>query len=228
MKTKKGSLIAGITICALTVLLTVVYVALSSASVSAESTPPCDIEKSYAKEAIEAVTASGLMSAQKINDSYYFFPTMSVSRSEIAKVLCVYLELDVKKYVTTEIGFADEAEIDKEILPYIRAAVSGGYIKLNSDYTFRANDYISREEAADIFGALCTIAVSAGKHERFSDFESISPHFEANAKKLIDLEIMIGYPDDTFRPKNILTREELALILYRMTQNENFRYQIKG
>jgi hypothetical protein len=33
---------------------------------------------------------------------------------------------------------------------------------------------------------------------------------------------MIGYPDGTFLPKNELTREELALILYRLTQNEHF------
>ena len=57
----------------------------------------------------------------------------------------------------------------------------------------------------------------------FSDFNTISTYFEANAKKLVDLEIMIGYPDDTFRPKQGLTREELALILYRFTQNENLK-----
>ena len=33
---------------------------------------------------------------------------------------------------------------------------------------------------------------------------------------------MIGYTDGTFRPKQVLTREELALILYRLLSAENF------
>ncbi len=223
MKTKKGSLIAGFAICALAILLTVVYVVLTDTTVSAEMPPPCDIENSYAKEAITAATKNGLMSVQKINDKYYFFPTGSVSRCDMAKTLCAYLRLDIKKHTDTPFGFADEDDIEKDDLPYIRAALAGGYIKLYSDYTFRANEPISREETADIFGALCKIAIAAGKSDQFSDFGSISRHFESNAKKLIDLDIMIGYPDGTFRPKRALSREELALILYRIIQNENFK-----
>ena len=34
--------------------------------------------------------------------------------------------------------------------------------------------------------------------------------------------VVEGYPDGTFRPKNVLTREEFALLLYRLTQNEYF------
>ena len=53
MKTKKVSLIAGISVCSLVVLLTVVYAVLTDAFVSAEKyAPPCDIEESYAKDAI--------------------------------------------------------------------------------------------------------------------------------------------------------------------------------
>jgi hypothetical protein len=32
---------------------------------------------------------------------------------------------------------------------------------------------------------------------------------------------MIGYPDDTFRPKAHLTREELALILHRLLKYDS-------
>ena len=96
-------------------------------------------------------------------------------------------------------------------------------MKLQSGYVFHPDDFITREETADIFGALCTAAISAGKSESFSDFDTISTYFEPNAKKLVDFEIMIGYTDGTFRPKQILTREELALILYRLSTAENFR-----
>ena len=95
-------------------------------------------------------------------------------------------------------------------------------MKLFSDYTFRAEESITREETADIIGALFSGAISAGKSNNFSDFNEISAHFYENAKKTVDHGIMIGYPDGTFLPKNELTREELALILYRLTQNEHF------
>ena len=150
----------------------------------------------------------------------YFYPEKEVTRGEIAEVLINYLEIDIKAHENTALGFADEAKIEKEDLAYIRAALSGGYMKLYSDRTFRADAPVPREEAADIFSSVCKTAVSAGKSERFSDFKEVSPHFEASAKKLVDLEIMVGYPDDTFRPKSHLTRAELALILHRLLKHD--------
>ncbi|MBQ8496575.1 MAG: S-layer homology domain-containing protein [Clostridia bacterium] len=217
MKTKKSSLIAGISVLTLMIVLAVVYAVITSSSVSAEKNdPPCDIDDSYAREAILTVTEKGLMTTKTEDGKIYFHPEQEVTRGEIAKVLANYLEIDTKAYENTALGFADEAQIAKEYLAYIRAALSTGYIKLNSDYTFRADAAISREETADIFSSVCTLAVSAGKSEKFSDFKEVSPHFERSARKIIDLEIMIGYPDDTFRPKTNLTREQLALILHRL------------
>ncbi len=217
MKTKKGSLIAGISVLAFIIALAVIYAVITSTSVSAEKNdPPCDIDDSYAKEAILTVTEKGLMTARQEDGKTYFDPQKEVTRSEIAKILTQYLALDTKDFENTALGFADEAEIAKEDLPYIRAALAKGYIKLNSDYTFRPDAPISREETADIFSSVCTLAISAGKSEKFSDFKEVSPHFEKSARKLVDLEIMIGYPDDTFRPKTNLTREQLALILHRL------------
>lgn len=220
---KKISLTAGIALCTLTVILTIVYAATSGVFVSAEKTPPCDISASYARIEIEAVCAAGLMDTYTIDDSVYFYPDMEVTRGEMAKVLVTYLGIDPRKYEKIEIGFADEAAISASLLPYVRAALSHGLMKLYSDYRFDAERHLTREEAADIVGALCTAEISAGKSEAFSDFESINVYFEKNAKKAVDFEIMIGYTDGTFRPKSDLTREELALILYRLRNTKNFR-----
>ena len=221
MKTKKLSLIAGVSVCALIVLLTVVYAILSNASASAEEIIlPCDIEDSYAKEAIEWAVENGFMQTEVLNGEVCFFPKSEVKKGEIAKVLMTYLDVDVKKYKNVEIGFADESQISEEYLPYIRAALSGGYIKLFSDYTYREDSAVSREETADIFAPLCEISVSAGKSESFSDFGEVGLYFKDNVKKVVDLEVMIGYPDGTLRPKNAITREELALVLYRFARLE--------
>jgi hypothetical protein len=222
MKNKKITLIVGVSLCAFIVALAIVYAVITSASVSAETNlPPCDIDNSYAKEAILTVTEKGLMMTETKDGKIYFNPETEVTRTEIAKALILYMKTDLKNYENTALGFSDEAQIPKEDLPYIRAALSQGYIKLNNDYTFRASAPISREEAADIVSAVCTPSLSAGKSERFKDFKEISPHFESGAKKTVDLEIMIGYPDDTFRPKAHLTREELALILHRLLKYDS-------
>ena len=131
------------------------------------------------------------------------------------------MDLPTETNQSTPIGFADEDQISADALPYIRTVIANGCIKLYGDYTFRPKEAVLREEAADIFGALIDGAISAGKSESFSDFKEISTHFEANAKKIVDYSIMIGYPDGTFRPKQNLTREELALILFRITQKDN-------
>lgn len=221
MKRKNVSLIAGAAICALTVLLTAVYVAVSGMFVHAEYVPPCDID-GYSEEAILAITESGLLSTETANGKEYFYPDRAVTRAELAGALARLMDLSVKQYENTEVGFADEYKIAASDLPYIRTAVAGGYMKLYSDYTFRPESEVTREETADIIGALFSGAVSAGKSKNFSDFNAVSAHFLENAKKTVDYSIMIGYPDGTFLPKNALTREELALILYRLTQNEHF------
>ena len=219
MKRKNVSLIAGAAICTLTILLTVVYAAVSGMFVHAEYIPPCDLD-SYAAEAIRSVTENGLMSTETKDGAVYFYPARTVTRAELAKTLSLLLALPSKDYENAPLGFADEQSISKETLLYIRAVVAGGHIKLHSDYPFRPYADISREEAADIFGSLLSGAVSSGKSEAFSDFDQISSHFIENAKKTVDYSIIIGYPDGTFQPKNALTREELALILYRLTQKD--------
>ena len=127
---------------------------------------------------------------------------------------------DYQIQVLQESNFADEEQISAELLPYVRAALSGGYIKLFSDYTYRVGNSVSREEVADIFAPLCQTGASAGKSESFTDFDEVSIYFEDHVKKIVDLDIMIGYPDGTFRPKDAITREELALVLYRFEQLE--------
>ena len=221
MKTKKVSLIAGISVCALIVLFTIVYAVITGTLVSAkEYVPPCDIEDSYAKEAIEWAVRNEWMTAEMLDGQAYFFPKNKVTRSEMAKAVVGYLKIDCSEYEKTALGFADEAQIPAEEIAYIRAALAGGYIKLLSDYTYRRDSPLTREEAADIFAPLCKVSASTGKSGNFSDFNEVGIYFEESVRKLVDLELLIGYPDGKLRPKNDITREELAMLLYRLSLTE--------
>ncbi len=217
---KKFSFAAGIALCALTVILTVFYAASSA---SAEQIAPCDITDSFAREEILTVVNAGWMQTYSVDDSAYFEPTRPVTRAELASALVAFLEINPDKYRNTEIGFADEATTNAAALPAIRAALANGLMMLSSEYRFDAETTIPREEAAFLFGALCRAEISAGKDEGFEDFREIDTFFLSNAKKAVDFEIMIGYTDGMFHPKNALTREELALVLTRLSQSQNFR-----
>ncbi len=218
MKTKKVSLIAGISVCALIVLFTIVYAVITDAFVAAKKyVPPCDIEESYAKDAIEWAVRNEWMSAETVDGQAYFFPKNKVTRGEMAKAIVCYLDIDCAEYENAMLGFADEAQIPSEDISCIRAALAGGYIKLFSDYTYRRDSPLTREETADIFAPLCQMGVAAGKSGNFSDFGEVSLYFEDSVKKLVDLELLIGYPDGKLRPKNDITREELAMLLYRLS-----------
>lgn len=222
MKTKKVSLIAGIAVCSLVVLFTVVYAVITDAFVLAEKyVPPCDIEESYAKDAIEWAVKNKWMSVETMDDRTYFFPKTEVTRGEIARILANYLDIDCKEYEKSALGFADESQIPSPDLAYVRAVLSGGYVKLFGDYTYRAAAFVTREEAADIFAPLCSASVSAGKSADFPDFSEVNPYFEDHMKKVVDLEVMIGYPDGMLRPKRAITREEMAMVLYRLSLLEH-------
>lgn len=216
MKNKKISLLAGIALCTLTVLFTVLYIALFGEDISAEYPVPADAEDSYAEDAILFVCEKGYLPCDTVGGVSYFYPEKTVTRGEFAAMLTAVFDLPAEDYENKTFGFADEHLLSEKEAPTIKAVLALQYMKLNADYTFGAEKGISREETADIFGSLIDKEIAAGKSERFSDFSEVSAHFEKNAKKIADLEIMIGYEDDTFRPKNILTREELALLLYRL------------
>ena len=221
MKNKKLSLTLGIMLCALTVLFTVIYMVLFGEETVKENYPiPTDASDSYAEKAILFACEKGYMTTETVGGAAYFYPQKEVTRGEFASVLTAYLGYSEENAPKTPLGFADESTLDEEALPAVKLMLAGGHMVLRADYTFGAEDGITREEAAQIFGALIDKEISAGKEENFSDFSEIGDYFLTDATRTVDFEIMIGYEDGTFRPKNILTREELALILYRLAHNE--------
>ncbi|MBQ9747756.1 MAG: S-layer homology domain-containing protein [Clostridia bacterium] len=220
MKRKELSLIAGIALCTLTVLLTVVYVMRPAPTDGVVYVAPCDTDADTA-EAIRAVTESGYMSLSLVDGSAYFYPDQPVRRGELAVILCAMLSPETGADKDAALGIADEHDVPASQLSAVRTAVAHGYMRLHGDYTFRPSAMLTREEVADVFGALCAVEVSTGRTEEITDLDEISPHFRKNAERLIELGILQG-SDGRLRPKDIITREELALIIHRITESEYF------
>ncbi len=110
--------------------------------------------------------------------------------------------------------------------PYIEAALQSGLIVRNeygnmNESTFNKN--ISREELANIVvnaynysgGIIDPLVLNEAK-SRLNDFGTLSPNYYENAIASVALDLISGYPDGTFAPKQYANRSEAAVVSYRL------------
>ena len=220
---------SGIFIGVLMIVLIGVFV-LSGDVGASDYLSPCDIDDSFAKGEIDALCESGVLELFVRGENTYFYPESGVTREYMAKAIVRYLGINEKKYEDYILPIKDAALISPQYLPYVRAAVAKGLIPLYADgdeYRFAPTEGVSREEAAYIASSLCRSYISSGKAESFTDFEDTNEVFRAAMKRVVAYGIIVGYPDGSLRPAKTITHEELALMLFRMRDNQNFITQLK-
>lgn len=110
--------------------------------------------------------------------------------------------------------------------PYLEAAIGSGFIGSNEFGTMdesTLNRDISREEMASIVVNAYTKAGgrmdSSALHKASTgliDFEAVSPDYRKNAIASVALDLIAGYPNGTFAPKQNASRAEAAAISYRL------------
>ncbi len=64
------------------------------------------------------------------------------------------------------------------------------------------------------------VTVNASASIDFTDKDSITDEFSEAIAVLEGLEVFEGYPDETFKPKNNITRAEVATIVYRLATGD--------
>ena len=64
------------------------------------------------------------------------------------------------------------------------------------------------------------VTVNASASIDFTDKDSITDEFSEAVAVLEGLEVFEGYPDETFKPKNNITRAEVATIVYRLATGD--------
>ena len=95
-----------------------------------------------------------------------------------------------------------------------------GYISGYPDNTVRAENDITRYETAVMFHNLILDAEKdsyANQKSRFSDAEA-GKWYSAAVGYLTAAEVLVGYPDGTFRGDNPITRAEFATIVSRLSE----------
>lgn len=149
-----------------------------------------------------------------------FKPDGKVSREEFAKMLVLALGLQTEDNrqssfidVKTSQWASPAIEAVKQYLP--------GFKNSDGTYSFRGNCPILREDVA-------TAIVRAKGYDRdqtvdsnevksiFKDSNSISASLRKYVVIAVNNEVMSGYPDQTFRGQEPLTRAEVATLLYKL------------
>ena len=140
-----------------------------------------------------------------------FKPNNSITRAEFIKIFNKYFGLTKtsgKVFNDTKTHWA-KTEID--------IAVTNGVANGISATEFKPNDPITREQAAVM---ICNYKkISDKNHDKinnYSDKKNVSSWAKDSVEGVIEKGYMSGYSDNTFRPKNNITRAEAVVTLSRI------------
>ncbi|MBY0216801.1 S-layer homology domain-containing protein, partial [Paenibacillus illinoisensis] len=170
-----------------------------------------DISSSYAKEEINELVQKGIIYG---TGDGKFNPTSNIKRQDFAILLVRALNLDTDNPPQSP-SFKDVPQ-NNYAFSAVEAAVKAGLIKGMGNGVFGINQNLTREQMAVIFvNALGVNSAGKGQNLAFSDVNSISDWAKDAVGAAIELELMKGNPDGTFKPSNQASRQEVALVAYK-------------
>lgn len=165
-----------------------------------------DVQNHWAQAQIEKWADQGLIGGYQDGT---FKPNKQVSRAEF--VAMTNRAFDIKG-TGAEVGFADVKATDWFYAEVSKAYYMAGY----QDNTFKPNQSISRQEAAAILSRLLGLeTVSSDALGKFKDAAQIPQWSKGAVAAVVSNGLMGGYPDQTFKPTNPITRAEAVVTLDR-------------
>ncbi len=189
--------------------------------VKSEETPisPSDNKKEYfddlsgydwAKEAINSLAEKNIISGTGNNK---YNPENNITRREIAKIIATAYELKAENDVT---GFTD-VESNDWASSYIAAVFSSGIMNGIENKSFAPQNFVSREMFATIiYRALKNQGISLESNTvEFSDKTQISDYALEAVAALTKAKVINGIGNNSFAPKQNLSRAEAAVMIYR-------------
>jgi hypothetical protein len=149
-------------------------------------------------------------------------PNTPITRGEFAQLLSLTLQLP--RADASRSGFVD-VPLPNVFFDGVSRLFNAGLLgPYTSGAHFSPNALITREEITAIAG----MALLLGEPERipesrpisliFTDGWLFSPHHRSNAQVAVDYRVMVGYPDNTFRPNEPATRIHALQAVMRLAR----------
>ncbi|HWQ30229.1 MAG TPA: S-layer homology domain-containing protein [Negativicutes bacterium] len=169
----------------------------------------------WSRDVVYSLVHRKIAEGSKNGSEYYFMPDNYITRAEFIKLLSAGVGIIDAEEAGTQLPFKDKRKIPAWALKHVRTAYANGWIKgrlKDGQRFFGANEPITREEACTVLGRML------GDTERpkgiyFTDRDQVAAYAIDYIDILADMGVLKGYYDNTFRPKNLITREEAAAII---------------
>ena len=137
-----------------------------------------------------------------------FLPDGTVTREQFIKMFVGAMKYELSSY---NAGFSDVKESDW-FAPYIATAVDKGIITGISSDVFGVSKPITRQDVCVIISRAME-NVDGSNELTFSDANSIDEYAEDAVSYLTSFNVIKGFNDNTFRPKDYCTRAQVAKII---------------
>ena len=148
-----------------------------------------------------------------IGDNGYFRPNDFLKREELVKITVLAKEWTLENNAVK--NFEDISENDW-FYPYVQTAVSNGAVSGISDTLFGTGQNVSRQEAAAMLYRTFGNDEAPQSEIGFYDSNEISDYAVNAIGWLSEKNVISGFPDNTFRPNEGLTRAQAAKIIYEL------------
>ncbi|ACX67012.1 S-layer homology domain-containing protein [Paenibacillus sp. Y412MC10] len=136
-----------------------------------------------------------------------FQPSNTLTRAELAAIVARLSE----KTVGNENSSFNDIRKGHWATDYIRIAVSQGYFNGYADHTFRPDAPVTRGELAAVLARFLDLDTSASVNRHFTDIEG--SWAAESIEALYRNNLLSGYPGNTFRPNNRITRVEAVTLI---------------
>ncbi|MFD1991703.1 S-layer homology domain-containing protein, partial [Paenibacillus nicotianae] len=141
-------------------------------------------------------------------------PQQAVNRYEMAVMLAKVLRLDIPTVSSASIPTDNAMPAWAE--PYVKAVSEQG-IMVGDNNGFNGTRSITREQLATMIGRMLPEStLSSTTSVTYKDAKKVSSWATQGVGKVNELGLMSGYPDQTFRPNQEVTREEMAAVLSKL------------
>ncbi len=178
-----------------------------------------DISNHWAKSNIELLASKKVVKGMEEGK---FIPNNNVTRAQFVTMLIGSLgykddDRIIKPLKDVQVG----SWYEKNVYAAMKLGIVTGY----EDETFKPNKEITREEMAVMIAK--TVQVLKGLNRSttstmIADRDQVSPWAQLATDVAIELEIMKGYADQSFKPKNKATRAEAVTVFKNMMEHLDF------
>lgn len=172
-----------------------------------------DISGHWAEKQISDWNAKGFIKSYSDNT---FKPDKTITRAEF--ILLVNNVFEYKEKAA--ISFADIKSTDW-YYGEIAKAIEAGYLKGYTDGTIKPNNEISRQEVAMVIANIMRLEMAESSLEigKLKDSKDIQAWSKGAIGAVLEKGYMKGYPDQTFKTGNPITRAEATVALSNVAGN---------